>query len=128
MMHDRPRYYVIKRGRGYWQPTAQMRVRGCPSVPCGVDGPEARAIAEEWNAGWDIMRRGAKASDTTIAAAGFAPEEFEEVRADAALNDVWTRVQCFARSSAAAHLAKGLRRFARAIERDALHAPDRQAA
>jgi hypothetical protein len=128
MMHARPRYYVIKRGRGYWQPTTQMRARGCQSVACGVDGLEARALAEEWNTAWDIMRRGAKASDTAIAAAGFAPEEFEAVRADAALNDVWTRVQCFARSSAAAHLAKGLRRFARAIERDVTRVPEKQAA
>jgi hypothetical protein len=51
-----------------------MRARGYRSVACGIDGPEARAFAEEWNTTWDIMRRGAKASDTDIAAAGFAPE------------------------------------------------------
>jgi hypothetical protein len=119
MMHDRPRYYVVKRGRGYWQPTAPMRARGCPSVACGVDGPEARAVAEEWNATWDILRRGAAASDTAIAAAGFPPEEFEGVRVEAALHDVWARVQCFAGSNAAAHFAKGLRRIAREIEQEA---------
>jgi hypothetical protein len=110
---------VVKRGRGYWQPTAQMRARGCQSVACGVDSPEARAIAEVCNATWDILRRGATAPDTAIAAAGFAPEQFEAVRADAALNDVWARVQCFAGSSVATYFAKGLRRFAREIEQEA---------
>jgi hypothetical protein len=119
MMRERPRYYVVKRGRGYWQPTAQMRARGYQSVACGLDGPEARAVAEGWNATWDILRRGAAASDAAIAAAGFPPEAFEEVRAEAALNDVWARVQCFASSSAAGYFAKGLRRFAREIEQEA---------
>jgi hypothetical protein len=123
-----PRYYVVKRAHAYWQPPAKMRALGYRSVACGTDGTDARAIAEDWNALWDIVRHGAAASDTTIAAAGFAPEEFEEVRADAALSDVWARVQSFAGSSAAAHFAKGLRRFARAIEQATAPALDHEMA
>ena len=41
-------YYTVRRnGRGFWEPRAAMRPFGFTSVPCGPDGPEAWAIAEE---------------------------------------------------------------------------------
>lgn len=39
-------YYVVKKGHGYWQPTAAMRDAGFTSTPCGPDGPEAWARAQ----------------------------------------------------------------------------------
>lgn len=48
------RYYsVLKNGRGYWQPSQEMRALGYRPVPCGPDGPAAWAKAEKLNAGWD---------------------------------------------------------------------------
>ena len=41
-------YYTVRRnGRGFWEPTKHMRALGFRSVPCGPDGPDAWAIAEE---------------------------------------------------------------------------------
>jgi hypothetical protein len=45
-------YYTTKRGRGFWQPTREMREAGFESVPCGPDGPDAWRKAEECNAQW----------------------------------------------------------------------------
>lgn len=39
-------YYVVKKGHGYWQPSAAMRALGFESIPCGPDGPEAWARAQ----------------------------------------------------------------------------------
>lgn len=47
------RYYSIRKGRGYWQPTAEMRRHGFRPVACGPDGPAAWAVAERLNAAWD---------------------------------------------------------------------------
>lgn len=47
------RYYSVRKGRGYWQPTAAMRALGFRPVSCGPDGPSAWAKAEELNAAWD---------------------------------------------------------------------------
>lgn len=58
MGRDRLRYYVVKKGRGYWQPTPAMKAAGFHLVRCGPDGPEARTIALEWSARWDAHRRG----------------------------------------------------------------------
>lgn len=51
------RYYVVKRGKGFWQPTRGMRARGFSSIPCGTDGPEAWRVAEEWNKRWQASRK-----------------------------------------------------------------------
>ena len=51
------RYYVIKRGKGFWQPTPKIKAHGFASVPCGVDGPDAWKIVEIWNNRWDAARR-----------------------------------------------------------------------
>lgn len=51
------RYYAVRKGRGFWQPTAAMRALGFKPVPCGPDGPAAWALAEEMNAAWDTRAR-----------------------------------------------------------------------
>ena len=52
------RHYVVKRGKGFWQPTPKMKAVGFGPVPCGPDGPGAWALAEEWNRRWDQTRTG----------------------------------------------------------------------
>lgn len=47
------RYYCVRKGRGYWQPTREMRALGFRPLACGPDGPSAWAKAEEMNAAWD---------------------------------------------------------------------------
>jgi hypothetical protein len=42
-------YYTVIAGRGYWRPTPKMRLLGFQIVRCGTDGPEAWALAAEWN-------------------------------------------------------------------------------
>ena len=51
-------YYVVIKGRGYWRPTKRMRALGFHIVRCGPDGPEAWKIGAEWNARWQVVRRG----------------------------------------------------------------------
>jgi hypothetical protein len=52
-------YYTVRRnGRGFWEPKPHMRALGFFNVPCGPDGPDAWAIAEEWNRRWLAVRRG----------------------------------------------------------------------
>lgn len=64
-----PRHYKVKRnGRAFWEPTARMKKHGFVSVPLGPDGPEAFAIAEQWNKRWDAARRGAGPALTPPAA------------------------------------------------------------
>lgn len=59
MGFHRVRYYVERKGRGYWITTPTMRAAGFPkSVPCGPHGPEAMKVAETWNARWDAWRAG----------------------------------------------------------------------
>lgn len=58
MVRVQIRHYVVKRGRGFWQPTKAMRAAGFASKPLGVDGPEAWAEAEQWNKRWDRQRKG----------------------------------------------------------------------
>jgi hypothetical protein len=55
------RYYTVKRGRGFWQPTADMRAAGFKPVACGPDGPDAWREAEECNARWRAHLTTAKA-------------------------------------------------------------------
>lgn len=47
------RYYSVRKGRGYWQPTPAMRALGFRPVSCGPDGPSAWGKAEKLNAVWD---------------------------------------------------------------------------
>ena len=45
-------YYTVIAGRGYWRPTPKMRLLGFAIVRCGPDGPDAWALAAEWNKRW----------------------------------------------------------------------------
>lgn len=47
------RYYSVRKGRGYWQPTAAMRAYGFQPASCGPDGPSAWQKAEDLNRLWD---------------------------------------------------------------------------
>ncbi len=51
-------YYVVVKGRGYWRPHPRMRAFGFEIVRCGADGPNAWAIAAEWNTRWQAVRKG----------------------------------------------------------------------
>ena len=51
-------YYTAIAGRGYWRPTCKMRTLGFQIVRCGPDGPEAWALAAEWNKRWQAVRKG----------------------------------------------------------------------
>jgi hypothetical protein len=48
-MGEKPKYYVVRKGHAYWQPTKKMRDAGAKSVPLGRDSPSAREKAEELN-------------------------------------------------------------------------------
>ena len=69
-MMKKVRYYTVRKGRGYWQPTARMRAAGFFSVRCGEDGPEAWAKAEKWTAKW-LAHKGAKLSEKKGPRAGY---------------------------------------------------------
>jgi hypothetical protein len=71
------RYYTEKRGRGFWQPTRKMIKLGFCPAPCGIDGPDAWAVAELWNARWDKIRRGEAPSPAMVA--NLSPEQSEEL-------------------------------------------------
>jgi hypothetical protein len=73
------RHYVVKRSKGFWQPTAKMKAVGFGSVPCGSDGPRAWAIAEEWNRRWDQTRTGAATSPAMASAQNLSFENSEEL-------------------------------------------------
>lgn len=50
-------YYVVRNGRGYWQPKANMRALGFECTACGNDGAEARQKAMALNAKWKEFSR-----------------------------------------------------------------------
>lgn len=50
-------YYVVRNGRGYWQPKKSMRALGFECTACGPDGPEAHAKAQALNAKWEEFSR-----------------------------------------------------------------------
>lgn len=53
-----PYYVVGKYSRGYWRPKKNMKALGFQDIRCGPDGPIAWAIAAQWNARWQAVRRG----------------------------------------------------------------------
>ena len=69
-------YYIVKRGRGFWNPSAAMKRAGFAAVPCGLDGPEAWAVAETWNKRWAACRRGVVAPRWPEGALGEAFDRF----------------------------------------------------
>ncbi|WP_027527431.1 tyrosine-type recombinase/integrase [Bradyrhizobium sp. Ec3.3] len=87
------RHYVVKRAKGFWQPTAKMKKLGFGPVPCGPDGPGAWAIAEEWNRRWDQTRFGAAPSSAMASAQNLSFENSEEltIYASGSLGDAFRR-------------------------------------
>ncbi|MEY9578695.1 hypothetical protein ABIE88_006271 [Bradyrhizobium diazoefficiens] len=74
------RHYSVRRnGRGFWEPTKKMRALGFGNVPCGLDGPAAWAIAENWNQRWDATRTGAAPAPAMVAANNLSFEQSEEL-------------------------------------------------
>lgn len=51
-------YYVVIKGRGYWNPSKAMKAAGFQMVRCGRDGPVAWAIANEWAQRWQRVKDG----------------------------------------------------------------------
>jgi hypothetical protein len=79
MIRIKIRHYVVKRSRGFWQPTRAMQALGFFPVPCGSDGPDAWAIAEQWNQRWDKTRRGEAPSPAMAGADNLSPDKAEEL-------------------------------------------------
>ena len=73
------RHYVVKRGKGFWQPTPKMKELGFGSSPCGSDGPDAWARAEDWNRRWDQTRAGVAPSPAMASAQNLSFENSEEL-------------------------------------------------
>ncbi len=73
----RPRHYVVKRGRAFWQPTKKMRALGFQAVPLGEDSPEAFRLCEEWNRRWDLLRTGVQSSLALAGADNLSPDRPE---------------------------------------------------
>jgi hypothetical protein len=69
-------YYVLKRGRGYWQPTSGMRANGARAIVCDPDGPDAwqKAVAanETWKAKQSQPERPERAYPRGTLGAAFA--------------------------------------------------------
>ena len=74
-----PYYSVRRNGRAFWEPRPHMRALGFYSVPCGKDGSDAWAIAEQWNARWQATKRGEAPSPAMAAADNLSPERSEEL-------------------------------------------------
>jgi hypothetical protein len=73
-------YYTVRRnGRGFWEPRPHMRGLGFRSVSCGPDGPEAWAVAEEWNRRWLATWKQGAPSPAMAAADNLSPETSEEL-------------------------------------------------
>ncbi|TPM41584.1 hypothetical protein [Mesorhizobium sp. B2-3-4] len=53
------KHYVVRKGKyGYWLPTPKMVAAGFSCISCGLDGPEAWAVAREWEDRWQLARKG----------------------------------------------------------------------
>lgn len=62
MANIKLKHYVIRKGKhAYWMPTPKMRALGFQTVPCGHDGPDAWAIAREWEERYQRARKGLEA-------------------------------------------------------------------
>lgn len=79
MTRVKVRHYVVKRAKGFWQPTKAMRAHGFGSIPLGTDGPDAWAKAEEWNRRWDKTRSGEMPSPAMVDVGNLSPERAEEL-------------------------------------------------
>lgn len=75
------RHYVVRKGRhGYWLPTAKMRAMGFQIVACGHDGPNAWAIAQEWEDRYQRARKGLEKPPARFYPTGSVGDGFERYR------------------------------------------------
>jgi len=72
-------YYVVRKGRGYWLPSPKMKALGFANIRCGANGPQAWAIAEEWNDRWQKVRVGNVISPSEAERRNLSPAEAEEL-------------------------------------------------
>lgn len=82
-------YYVVKKGRGYWQPTRSMREQGFGSVRCGPDGPNAWEKADQLNRIWQLHRHGLQPTERQIWPRGSIGEAFARLKA----SGEWSRME-----------------------------------
>ena len=76
-------YYVVKSGRGYWEPSRAMREAGFEPVACGPDGPDAWRIAAECLARWKEHAAAAPRPIIPRMPAGSLAEAFQRYRGTA---------------------------------------------
>ncbi|WP_139198804.1 hypothetical protein [Devosia sp. YR412] len=56
---ERPPHYVLRKGKyAYWMPTPSMKAMGFQTVALGLHGPEAKALAYQWEARYQKARKG----------------------------------------------------------------------
>jgi len=122
MTRKKPKHTRIRNGRLYYEPTKRMRASGAVSRPLGPDRDEARAVAEDLNTQWQILRQGPAASDEAIEAAGWALEQADVVKAWATVRQIRVLAARFEHSSAAVCLARQMRRIARELDQAAKEA------
>ena len=56
-----------------------MKALGFPNVRCGANGPQAWAIAEQWNKRWQKVRIGGAISPSEAERRNLSPGEAEEL-------------------------------------------------
>lgn len=82
-------YYVVKKGRGYWQPKMCMHAHGFLPVRCGPDGPAAWARAEQLNRDWQLFRKGLQATPAPTNPRGSITEAFARLKQ----TNEWSRME-----------------------------------
>lgn len=65
-------YYVVRNGRGFWQPNSRMVREGAKCVACGPDGPEAWRRAQEAGEAWKARQRAPERIQAAPAAGSLA--------------------------------------------------------
>lgn len=81
MANVKLKHYHVRKGRGYWLVTPKMRAHGFDNVRCGQDGPQAWAIAKEWEDRWQLARKGLETSARKVHprnSVGYAFERFRQ--------------------------------------------------
>ena len=80
---------MVKKGRGYWQPTAAMRHQGFSSIRCGLDGPAAWEKADQLNRRWQLHRHGLQPTERKHWPRGSVGEAFTRFKA----SGEWSRMK-----------------------------------
>lgn len=78
IVEEKLRYTVKKRGKLFWQPTAEMRALGFEAKPLGADNAESRAEARRLAATWDDAK--AKRGKVTDYPAGSFGAYYDRLR------------------------------------------------